>query len=165
MQALSIRSRCRGLDSSIHCFKSGYYPGPFDIATCMYYTGLDPFTKQQVYVAKGLRDRKMQRALMQFFKPENWLTVREALIQAERQHLIGNGCECLIPAQPPQEAIEARGRRAKDADHSHSVANPVKGEKPGERGLPNQGYRPWRKTARRQDKKRKQKGGGSGPRQ
>jgi hypothetical protein len=37
---------------------------PFDIATCMYYTGLDPFTKQEVYVARQLRDRKAQRALM-----------------------------------------------------------------------------------------------------
>ena len=52
-----------------------------DIATALWYTGVDPFTKQEVYVAKGLRDRKLQRALMQFFKPENWFTVREALIQ------------------------------------------------------------------------------------
>ena len=57
----------------------------------MYYTGIDPFTKQEGYVARGLRDRKLQRALMQFFKPENWFTVREALIQAGRQDLIGNG--------------------------------------------------------------------------
>ena len=57
-----------------------FIPAPFDIATCMYYTGIDPFTKQAVYVAKGLRDRKMQRALMQFFKPENYFEVREALI-------------------------------------------------------------------------------------
>jgi hypothetical protein len=95
-----------------------------DIATALYYTGIDPFTKQEVYVAKGLRDRKMQRALMQFFKPENWFTVREALIQAGRQDLIGNGCDCLIPAQPPKFAIEARRRRANDADHYHTVANP-----------------------------------------
>jgi radical SAM superfamily enzyme YgiQ (UPF0313 family) len=53
-----------------------------DVATCMYYAGIDPFSKHEVYVAKGLRDRKMQRALMQFFKPENWFTVREALIEA-----------------------------------------------------------------------------------
>ena len=52
-----------------------------DIATCIYHTGLDPFTGEEVYVANGLRDRKMQRALMQFFKPENYFTVREALIQ------------------------------------------------------------------------------------
>ncbi len=137
-----------------------FIPAPFDIATALYYTGIDPFTKQEVYVAKGLRDRKMQRALMQFFKPENWFTVREALIQAGRQDLIGSGCDCLIPAQPPKEAIEARRHRANDPDHYHTVANPAKGEEPGERGLPNQGYRPGRKTARRQDKKGKRKGGG-----
>ena len=50
-----------------------------DIATCMDYTGLDPFTEQEVFIARGLKDRKMQRALRQFFKPENWFTVREAL--------------------------------------------------------------------------------------
>jgi uncharacterized radical SAM protein YgiQ len=132
-----------------------FIPAPFDVAACMYHTGIDPFTKQQVYVAKGLRDRKMQRALMQFFKPENWFTVREALLQAGRQDLIGSGCDCLIPAQPPKEAIEARRRRANDADHYHTVANPAKGEKPGERGLPNKGYRPGRKSARRQNAKGK----------
>jgi hypothetical protein len=123
-----------------------------DIATCIYYTGIDPFTKQEVYVAKGLRDRKMQRALMQFFKPENWFTVREALLQAGRQDLIGSGCDCLIPAQPPKEAIEARRRRANDADHYHSIANPAKGDKPGERGANTvklSGYRPGRKSAKR----------------
>ncbi|HEY7313922.1 MAG TPA: DUF3362 domain-containing protein, partial [Gemmataceae bacterium] len=99
-----------------------------DLATCMYSTGIDPFTKVEVYIAKGLRDRKMQRALMQFFKPENWFTVREGLIQAGRQDLIGKGCECLIPPQPPKEAIEGRRHRANDPDHYHSVANPVKGE-------------------------------------
>jgi hypothetical protein len=79
---------------------------------------------------------------------------------AEWQDLIGNGCDCLILAQPPKEAIEARRRRANEAtrsDHYHTVANPAKGEQVGERGLPNQGYRPGRKTARRQDRKRKRK--------
>jgi Domain of unknown function (DUF3362) len=140
---------------------------PRDIATCMYFTGLDPFTGEEVYVAKGLRDRKMQRALMQFFKPENYFMVREALIQAGRQDLIGSGCDCLIPSQPPRAAIEARRQRANDAakgDHYHAIANPAKGEPVGERGLPNQGYRPGRKTARRQVNKRKRKGGGSAPR-
>ncbi len=125
-----------------------------DIAACMYHTGIDPFTKQAVYVARGLRDRKMQRALMQFFKPENYFLVREVLIQAGRQDLIGNGCDCLIPAHPPKEAIEGRRRRANDPNHYHTVANPAKGEKPGERGLPNQGYRPGRTGARRQDRRR-----------
>jgi len=132
-----------------------FIPAPFDIATCMYHTGLDPFTGEEVYIAKGLRDRKMQRVLMQFFKPENYFMVREALLKAGRGDLIGNGCDCLIPAHPPRQAIEARRRQANGAaegDHYHSIANPAKGEPVGERGLPNQGYRPGRKTARRQDK-------------
>jgi uncharacterized radical SAM protein YgiQ len=135
-----------------------FIPAPFDIATCMYYTGVDPFTKQAVYIARAIRDRRLQRALMQFFKAENYFTVRQALIEAGRQDLIGSGCDCLIPAQPPKEAIEARRRRANDPDHYHTVANPAKGEKPGERGL-NKGYRAGRKTARRQDAGRKRQGG------
>lgn len=133
-----------------------------DIATALYYTGLDPFTKKPVHVAKSMRDRKMQRALMQFFKPANWFTVREALIEAGRNDLIGNGCDCLIPAQPPKEAIESRRRQANravqpnDDDHYHTVANPAKGEKPGERGAgpaKPTGYRPGRKSAKRRKKK------------
>jgi uncharacterized radical SAM protein YgiQ len=134
-----------------------FIPAPFDIATCMYYTGIDPFTKQEVYIARNLRDRKVQRALLQFFKPENYFEVREALIHAGRQDLIGGGCEALIPAQPPREAIEARRRRANDGDHYHAVANPAKRKEPAERGL---GYRPGRKSAGRRQRK---KGGGRSP--
>src|SRR5262249_827005 len=116
-----------------------FIPAPFDVATCMYYTGVDPFTGKEVYIARHLKDRKMQRALLQFFKPENWFTVREALIQAGRQDLIGSGCDCLILAQPPKEAIAARRRRANDPDQYHSRANPAKGEKPAGRGRPTTG--------------------------
>ncbi len=126
----------------------------------MYYTGFDPFTGEEVHVARGLRDRKMQRALMQFFKPENYFMVREALLKAGRGDLIGNGCDCLIPAHPPRKAIEARRRQANgtiEGDHYHSVANPAKGEPVGERGLPNLGYRPGRTTARRQTRSTNEK--------
>jgi len=153
------------IDLALYLKRNGYkpdqvqdfIPAPFDIATCMYYTGLDPFTKNPVTIAKGLNDRKMQRALMQFFKPENYFEVREALIQANRGDLIG-GCEGLIPAQPPAEAIEARRKRVNAAvrnDHYHSVANPAAGEQPGERGAepPKQkGYRPNRTTQKRRFK-------------
>jgi hypothetical protein len=117
----------------------------------MYYTGLDPFTNKPVQTAKNLRDRKLQRALMQFFKPENYFEVREALIQSGRADLIG-GCEGLIPPNPPKEAIEARRKQANSAvqgDHYHTMASPGKRGKAGERGLPNRGYRPGRKTQRR----------------
>ena len=104
----------------------------------------------------------MQRALVQLFKPESYFLVREALTQAGRADLIGSGCDCLIPAHPPKEAIEARRPRANQAvqgDHYHTVANPAKGEKPGERGAePAKGYRPGRKSAGRRQGKRK--GGG-----
>jgi hypothetical protein len=107
---------------------------PFDIATCMCYSGIDPFTKQEIYVTRGLKDRKLQRALMQFFKSVNYFQVREALVQAGRQDLIGGGCDCLIPAYPPRGAIEARRRRANEStrgDHYHTIANPAKGEPVG----------------------------------
>ena len=156
------------IDLAIFLKRNGYrpdqvqdfIPAPFDIATCMYHTGIDPFTGEEVYVSKGLRDRKMQRGLMQFFKPENYFMVREALLKAGRTDLIGNGCDCLIPSQPPKAAINARRQRANDVaegDHYHSIANSAKGEAVGERGLPNLGYRPGRKTARRQDKKNRHK--------
>jgi uncharacterized radical SAM protein YgiQ len=123
-----------------------FIPAPFDIAACMYHTGIDPFTRQEVYVARGLRDRKMQRALMQFFKPENYFEVRRALEEAGRTDLIGGGCDALIPAQPPKEALRARRQRANEAvrgDHVHAVSNGGKGR----------GYRPKRKTAGRRDRR------------
>jgi len=130
----------------------------------MYYTGLDPFTKKEVHIAKGLNNRKMQRALMQFFKPENYFDVRQALIEAKRQDLIG-GCEGLIAADPPKEAIEARRKKANAAlqgDHYHTVANPANGEEPGERGAepPKTGYRPGRTTQRRRQGKKNRGSGG-----
>ncbi len=79
-----------------------FIPAPFDIATCMYYTGIDPFTGDAVYVARALNDRKLQRALLQFFKPENYFQVRKALEEAGRTDLIGNGCDALIPGATAQ---------------------------------------------------------------
>jgi len=124
----------------------------------MYYTGIDPFTGEAVYVSRQLRDRKMQRALLQFFKPENYFEVRRALEEAGRADLIGGGCDALIPAVPPKEALAARRDRANAAlkgDHVHTVANPAKGEEPGERGLQKRGYRPGRKSQKRQQGKKK----------
>jgi uncharacterized radical SAM protein YgiQ len=145
------------IDLALYLKRTGYrpdqvqdfIPAPFDIATCMWYTGIDPISKQPVKVARNLKDRKYQRALMQFFKPENYFEVREALVLAGRSDLIG-GCDGLIPAQPPKGAIEKRREQA--GDHYHAVANPARGERPGERGLPNRGYRPGRKSQQRRKK-------------
>ena len=94
--------------------------------------------------------------------------MREALIQVMCTDLIG-GCEGLIPAEPPKEAIEARREQANAAarnDYTHSVANPAVGEEPGERPVPsqvgNRGYRPQRATQKRQVKPARNKGNSGG---
>jgi uncharacterized protein DUF3362 len=91
-----------------------------DVGACLYSTGLDPMTKKPVAVAKNLRDRKLQRALMQFFKPANYFEVREAFLQAGRQDLVGNGRDALIPPNPPREALltkrDCANRELKDPD-------------------------------------------------
>lgn len=73
-----------------------FYPTPGSVSTCMYYTGLDPFTLKPVYTAKTREERAMQRALFQFNKPENYPLVKKALIKAGREDLIGPGEKCLI---------------------------------------------------------------------
>ena len=73
-----------------------FYPTPSTLATCMYYTGVDPRTMKPVYVAKSKEEKAMQRALMQYKNPKNHDLVKKALIQAKRYDLIGNGPKCLI---------------------------------------------------------------------
>ncbi|MBR5626542.1 MAG: YgiQ family radical SAM protein, partial [Thermoguttaceae bacterium] len=79
-----------------------FIPTPFSIATCMYYTGIHPLTGEKVYVAKGLRERRLQRALLFYYNPEYYHDVKSALREAEREDLIGNGPACLIPPYPPK---------------------------------------------------------------
>ncbi|MBM3986273.1 MAG: YgiQ family radical SAM protein, partial [Planctomycetes bacterium] len=88
-----------------------FIPAPMDLATSAWYTGLDPHTLQPLPVQRKLSDRKLQRALMQFFKPENWFAVKEALEAADRADLIGDGPQCLIRATPPAAALGERARR------------------------------------------------------
>ena len=80
-----------------------FYPTPGTISTCMYYTGLDPRTMNPVYVPKSAREKKMQRALIQYRNPENYAIVKEALLAAGREDLIGYGENCLIPPRRTQE--------------------------------------------------------------
>ncbi len=94
-----------------------FIPAPMDLATSAYWTGLDPHTLKPSPVARKLKDRRMQRALMQFFKPENWFEVAAALKSAGREDLIGRGPQCLIKDTPPKEAVDARaGRRQREAE-------------------------------------------------
>ncbi len=75
-----------------------FYPTPGTISTAMYYTGLDPYTMQPVYVPKSPKEKQMQRALLQYYKKENKPIVAAALIKAGRRDLIGSGKDCLITA-------------------------------------------------------------------
>ena len=73
-----------------------FYPTPGTVSTAMYYTGLDPYTMEEVYCAKNPHDKALQRALLQYFMPQNRHLVEEALKRARRTDLIGNGDKCLI---------------------------------------------------------------------
>ncbi len=74
-----------------------FYPTPGTVSTCMYYTGIDPISGESVFVPKTPQEKAMQRALLQYYKPENREIVRKALILANRRDLIGNREGCLIP--------------------------------------------------------------------
>ena len=80
-----------------------FYPTPSTMSTCMYYTGVDPRTMKPVYVARDPHEKAMQRALIQYRKPENYKLVHEALIAAGRRDLIGYDKHCLIRPVPPHE--------------------------------------------------------------
>ena len=68
----------------------------------MYYTGLDPRTMEKVYVPTDPHEKAMQRALIQYRNPKNYYLVKEALLTAHREDLIGSGPKCLIRAVPPR---------------------------------------------------------------
>jgi uncharacterized radical SAM protein YgiQ len=91
-----------------------FIPAPMDLATSAWHTGVDPHTLQPLPIRRKLSDRRQQRALMQFFKPENWALVHEALTAAGRTDLIGDGPQCLIRATPPAAAQQERARRRGD---------------------------------------------------
>lgn len=79
-----------------------FYPTPSTMSTCMFYTGVDPRTMEPVYIPRDPHEKAMQRALIQYRKPENYKLVKEALRKAGRKDLIGYGAKCLIRPVPPK---------------------------------------------------------------
>ncbi len=75
-----------------------FYPTPGTISTAMFYTGLDPYTLEEVYIPKNPKEKAMQRALMQYFVPKNRELVLQALRQTGRLDLAGSGKNCLVTA-------------------------------------------------------------------
>ena len=78
-----------------------FYPTPSTISTCMYYTGVNPRNMEKVYVPRNPHEKAMQRALIQYRKPENYDLVKEALIKGHREDLIGFSEKCLIRPRKP----------------------------------------------------------------
>ena len=87
-----------------------FYPTPSTISTCMYYTGLDPRTMEEVYVPVNPHEKAMQRALIQYRNPANYNLVLEALKKADRMDLVGFDKKCLI--RPREIAKQIQKKRA-----------------------------------------------------
>ena len=127
-----------------------FYPTPGTLSTCMYYTGIDPRTMQPVYVPKDPHEKAMQRALMQWKRPEKRPLVREALHRAHREDLIGYGKGCLLrPGKPAgageQAARHAPARGKQGAGRAASKGKPASGqakaaEKPRQRPAKKAGW-------------------------
>ena len=103
-----------------------FYPTPSTISTCMYYTGLDPRTMEPVYVPTNPHEKAMQRALIQYRNPDNYDLVKEALIKAGREDLIGFDQKCLI--KPRKMAKDMAG-----GDHSGHSGKAASGRGGSER--------------------------------
>ena len=102
-----------------------YYPTPGTASTVMFYTGIDPLTMKSVYVATDYHEKQLQRALLQFNRPQNAPLVREALTRLGREELIGYGKECLVRPEvarsfsPSKNSIKAKdSSRFKKADRT-----------------------------------------------
>lgn len=122
-----------------------FYPTPGTLSTCMFYTGFDPRTGKPVFVPRTPQEKAMQRALLQFKRPQNFPLVRQALRQAGREDLIGTGPNCLVPPEGVKTAAEyAQIRREKKARQERREIRERKGARPGkpQSKAPGRGARP-----------------------
>ena len=113
-----------------------FYPTPSTISTCMYYTGLDPRTMEPIYVPKSAREKAMQRALIQYRNPANYDLVREALVKAGRQDLIGWDEKCLIRPIRPKKRDEDASASRKGKGKAHDGKGAGKGTAAGKGSVP-----------------------------
>lgn len=112
-----------------------FYPTPGSISTCMYYTGIDPRTMKKVYVPKRYEEKQMQRALLQYRKPENYKLVYAALREAGRLDLVGNGEKCLI-----KDKKKGDYKNGKDFERKGSFRKSEKRTEKGGRGSRSKGH-------------------------
>lgn len=88
-----------------------FYPTPGTVSTCMYYTGLNPYTMEKIYVAKTMEEKAIQRAMLQYFLPQNKEIVLKALRKCGRSDLIGTGKNCLVADNKPNQNQNNRKNR------------------------------------------------------
>ncbi len=98
-----------------------FYPTPGTASTVMFYTGIDPLTGKKVYVCSDYEEKRMQRALLQYTRPENAELVRKALKKCSREDLIGNGAQCLVRPGRTQSHFAADGSQGKNTGTKKSV--------------------------------------------
>ena len=130
-----------------------FYPTPGTVSTVMYATGIDPLSGKRVYVAKDYHEKQLQRALLQYAKPQNADLVREALRLCGREDLIGFGPECLVrPARGEngQKTPIRVSRNGKKASPNTGVQYNGARRKPATgKGTPHAKRTPKKPTARR----------------
>ncbi len=115
-----------------------FYPTPSTISTVMYYTGVDPRNMQPVYVCKNPHEKAMQRALIQYRNPKNYDLVKEALLAAGREDLIGFGKECLIrPRNMPTYSSQKNATGTKPGAKQGAKQSVKTGSKPSNNGFGN----------------------------
>jgi uncharacterized radical SAM protein YgiQ len=109
-----------------------FYPTPGTLSTCMFYTERDPLAGKPVYVAKTPKEKAMQRALLQFDKRRNWPIIREALRSVGREDLIGQGKNCLVPADKNSPSGVAKRSADTGKKHRASELDGKEGIRPGQ---------------------------------
>jgi uncharacterized radical SAM protein YgiQ len=98
-----------------------FIPTPMSMATCMYYTGMDPLTRTPVYAARDLYEKRLQKALLLYWDPAHHDLAREALHKAGRGDLIGSAKHCLVPPAKGKGALSIHARRRADGARGSST--------------------------------------------
>jgi uncharacterized radical SAM protein YgiQ len=129
MVALAVYLRERGIRPRQ---VQDFIPTPMSMATSMYYTGLDPFTREPVYTARDMRDKRMQKALLLYWDPAHHDLAREALIAAGRRDLIGSGPRALVPPARGKGSlsIHQRGGPKRDDEPKRKKRRDEPGNRP-----------------------------------
>ncbi len=104
-----------------------FIPTPMSMATCMYYTGKDPFTREAVYTARDLHEKRMQKALLLYWDPTHHELVREALVKVGREDLIGSGRDCIVPPASGKGSLSIHAKRAAEARARSGAKGGAKG--------------------------------------